>query len=373
MNELKAFLDTSFYGSTCWNRFRVIHIVLGNHTCDLDTAISAIAYGYLLYKKNGLENSNDQVVFPVLNAERKNLSLLLEHQYLLRKAGIDMGQLIYRSDINFEEIIASSIHMGITVKTYLINHHILCQNDSILAHSICGIFDRRPISNLKLVVPTDFTLRIEPVGSCATVIAMEIYQTNQHIWNLELAGIVYGAILLHTKGLRQVKNKTTDQDMEIGLILHRSFNLEEPISTYAILNDLRCRIPPDPYHMLIRDLFCGDYVPIAFPRIHISAGTYIKKRGAKESLNQLCSDKKVVLIVLIGTDPSSKNKDMGVFFDEIIQSHITNFSEKLRENDILLRGTYYNYTVFDRKLTREHTVPIIMKVWKELNIILPHH
>lgn len=71
-------------------------IVIGNESCDLDSAVCAIALAYF-YETSALSShSTDirRIIIPVLNISRENLPLKTEVIYLMRKHGIDVDDLI---------------------------------------------------------------------------------------------------------------------------------------------------------------------------------------------------------------------------------------------------------------------------------------
>ncbi|KAL3270784.1 hypothetical protein HHI36_021308 [Cryptolaemus montrouzieri] len=372
MAELRTFLEKCYADLNQWRSLREIYIVLGNESCDLDSAVSAIAYGFLLFKKNELENSMNQTVFPVLNVDRKHFPMRLEHCYLMNQLDINLEKLIFRSDINFEELIEAVNDMKITVKTYLVDHHVLSRNDDILRQTVCRIFDHRTLDE-KNFCPGE--LRIEPVGSCATIISDEIFKEDFEIWNKDIAYLVYCTILMDTKGLRPKKGKTTALDMEIASKLERKFGFNKS-NLYDKLKDLRCstcHLTID--EMLIKDLKCSG--SIAFSRIHVLAETFIAKDCAMDSLKEFCSKKKVSMIILIGSEANSKMKDMGLFFDTNNERFIRKFCQKLRENGMRdLPNILENFVVFKfefQKLTRKEIIPIILNIYEELKTELTSH
>lgn len=71
-------------------------IVIGNESCDLDSAVCAItlAYFYETVALNLHRTDKQRIIIPVLNISRENLPLKTEVTYLMRKHGIDIDDLI---------------------------------------------------------------------------------------------------------------------------------------------------------------------------------------------------------------------------------------------------------------------------------------
>lgn len=69
--------------------------MIGNESCDLDSAVCAISLAYF-YSRTKFGNSPDQNVniLPVMNIERNNLPLKTEVTYFLHENKIDVENLI---------------------------------------------------------------------------------------------------------------------------------------------------------------------------------------------------------------------------------------------------------------------------------------
>lgn len=71
-------------------------IVIGNESCDLDSAVCAIALAYF-YESNSINlQCSPRSVIPVMNISRENFPLKTEVIYFMNKHGIDIDDLICR-------------------------------------------------------------------------------------------------------------------------------------------------------------------------------------------------------------------------------------------------------------------------------------
>lgn len=73
-----------------------MNIVMGNESCDLDSAVSALVYAYLLYSEMSADARESVAVIPLLNIFRKELPLKTEVTYYLEKNGIPLDLLVFR-------------------------------------------------------------------------------------------------------------------------------------------------------------------------------------------------------------------------------------------------------------------------------------
>lgn len=74
--------------------------VVGNESCDLDSAVSAIGLAYL-YTLTAVLSENFLIggkrrFLPVMNIQRTNLPLKTEVTYYMKKYGVDVSDLVCR-------------------------------------------------------------------------------------------------------------------------------------------------------------------------------------------------------------------------------------------------------------------------------------
>ncbi|KAK9869473.1 hypothetical protein WA026_003228 [Henosepilachna vigintioctopunctata] len=368
MGELQNFLKECRLALNRWKTLQEIHIVIGNESCDLDSMVSSLAYGFLLFKTLNMEYSKDKAVFPVLNVPRSQFHLRLEHCYLLNKVGIKLETLIFRPELNFEEIIEHFSLSNKSIKTYLVDHHVTVDNEDILNETVCKIFDHRPVVENHCWTKENVQMRINHVGSCSTIIGDEIFTKGEDIWNKDLAYLIYSTIVLDTKGLK-MQNKATALDVEVASKLEIKFNFCERNSLYGKLMNLHCEISHlSPYEMLIKDLKCTGAV--AFPRICILARNFMSLHGGLDALYDLCLERKSIIAVIIGSDQNShEKKDIGVLFKTNNVGYIQEFVQKFKQFGLQESPTQLsNFFIFnfkDKKMTRKEIVPIIMKVYTD--------
>ncbi|KAH8386370.1 hypothetical protein KR093_000005, partial [Drosophila rubida] len=136
---------------------RHLHIVLGNESCDLDSAVSALTLAFIYAQR---QQQHD--FLPVLNIPRLDYPLKTEVRHMLNKCEIDAQLLLFRDDLPTQ--LNSDIHV------ILVDHHV-----SRWAPLVTEILDHRPLEQQNasvLQLPAQCARHIEPsVGSCATLVA----------------------------------------------------------------------------------------------------------------------------------------------------------------------------------------------------------
>lgn len=75
-----------------------IIFILGNESCDLDSAVCAVSLAYFYSNTNKLPENflidGNRRFLPIMNIQRTNLPLKTEVTYLMRKNGIDIDDLV---------------------------------------------------------------------------------------------------------------------------------------------------------------------------------------------------------------------------------------------------------------------------------------
>ncbi|XP_022219096.2 exopolyphosphatase PRUNE1 [Drosophila obscura] len=147
------------------DELRKLHVVIGNESCDLDSAVSALTLAFIYAERN-----QDHDYVPVLNIPRRDYLLKTEVGHMLTKCGIAEAMLLFRDDL------PSQFTKDVSV--VLVDHHV-----SELAPHVVEILDHRPIDggNPKyMLLPQRCVRSIEPdIGSCATLVGQRYLAAEQ--------------------------------------------------------------------------------------------------------------------------------------------------------------------------------------------------
>ena len=99
-------------------------LVLGNESCDLDSAVSALVYAHHLSIANPAK-----VVIPLLNVVREELPLKTEVIYCLEtKLRLEASNLVCRDELQFEDLGEFQI--------VLVDHHALTGKDILFNENV---------------------------------------------------------------------------------------------------------------------------------------------------------------------------------------------------------------------------------------------
>ncbi|XP_033127283.1 protein prune homolog 2-like isoform X2 [Anneissia japonica] len=205
---MEAFLSQTKKELSELASFSKINIVLGNESCDLDSAVSAIVYAFYLSQK---EDSPQKPCIPCLNINREDLALRTETVHYLEKNNINLNHLTCRDQINLGEL-----HRDDRLNLYLVDHNTLPGKDSEIEGAVVKVLDHHQ-SNLVGDDAPDGV--IELVGSCCTLVAEHLLQEDPN-WVLQnvdetIASLLIGTILFDTVNLSESAGRATPKDINM--------------------------------------------------------------------------------------------------------------------------------------------------------------
>ncbi|XP_035891475.1 exopolyphosphatase PRUNE1 isoform X2 [Anopheles stephensi] len=370
---------------TCYERCRKVSkiAIIGNESCDLDSAVSAIALAFHLQHNPALLSSwykkDSTVVFPVLNVPRAELPLKTEVTYYIKRHGIMLDDLICRDEIDWNAEQALNV--------VLVDHHV-----SKLQQNVLGIVDHRPIeSNARF--DTNAFKTIELVGSCATLVGREILNLEATALQELSEGygvaleLLYGAIVLDTVNFSKQADKAKPLDYEIAAAIEANRSvLEENRAAhreqlFQRLVEARCDVSElNAHQLLLKDLKIlsqNDRI-VAVPGFPMAVQEYLKLPDHSEHLQRFAADTGSNVVILLGLKvlpDGCVRRDVGIvpIDDEPLAEKIvtalkasgqdTNFElEELPSADV--KGTFFQQ--HNLKASRKQLMPIVKSVLSTL-------
>lgn len=175
---------------------RRVHIVLGNESCDMDSAVCAVTLAYIYGQRY-----QDRDYVPILNVPRIDYRLKTEVVHMFNKFSIEEDMLVFRDDL--------PLQLPGDIRVVLVDHHI-----SHLAPLLVEILDHRPRdAQLQQLIGPAVDVEIEPlVGSCATLVA-ERYLAQPEPRLAAITELLHAAILLDTINFDAVAKRFCERDL----------------------------------------------------------------------------------------------------------------------------------------------------------------
>ncbi|KAG4076146.1 hypothetical protein HA402_011492 [Bradysia odoriphaga] len=359
----------------CLTLKKPLCIIIGNDSCDLDSAVCALALAFFYTKHSRLIEELVPVeipIVPVLNTLRINLPLKTEVTYFLNKNKISQEDVICS-----DEVAASLLDVS---KFILVDHHLSPFNKQTIK-----VIDHRPFysgSNL----PTDCQVNINEVGSCATLIADLMFASNVDTncdQIKETLRMLHAPIVLDTVNFSKDADKAKPLDQSICDKIEELLDIDAEKRNHLFneLVEARADVSSlDSLQILSKDLkiissFDGRRV-IAIPGYPISVLEYTNMLNAKENLLKFSDIHQCDVIVLMGMKvvDGQVSRDLGIvnfkdhhLFDKIVERLIdetSTLSLVADERVDFLDGKFYAQK--NVKASRKQILPMVKNVLDEM-------
>ena len=266
-----------------------ITVILGNESCDLDSAVCAIVLAH------HLNSNNSRVVIPVLNIPKDDVPLRTEVIHTVGKnllSHVPTQDDIQLATISFLNLI-------------LVDHHVLLDAHAAFNDRIVEIIDHREL-NEKACFPSACKTKIEMVGSCATLVAQKMMAEG---YNDELGlKLLRNTIVTDTENLNPVIKKATTLDISILEQIENTLTKPLP-SRSAVFEEIRsAKVSIEGFttqQLLRKDLKLISFKKgtlAAVPSTLVLASSICKREGenAVVLFEQFCEKYGAQVLIIIG-------------------------------------------------------------------------
>ncbi|XP_030378280.1 exopolyphosphatase PRUNE1 [Scaptodrosophila lebanonensis] len=285
-----------------------LHIVIGNESCDLDSAVSAITLAYIYAMRN---KEYDYV--PVLNISRGDYMLKTEVGYLFNMCNIPEDMLLFRDDLPQK--------LPCEVNVILVDHHV-----SPFASNVIEVLDHRPLDDSPTAKPmrSGCVRQIEPeIGSCATLVT-ERYFADSNPRSTTIEKLLRSTIILDTINFSQDAKRYCERDKQMVRQLEQSLygqvieNIE--MLRLQVFNQLTAA-RSDVSMLTLTEVLRKD-MKVLKTASHevIMAGMpllvydYVQKIGAADAIREVGGSMKLFILLGMHVHPQSGkvNRDIGI-------------------------------------------------------------
>jgi len=208
-----------------------VHVVVGNESCDLDSAVSCLLMFHIISKMSDEINGKDKtrtLYIPLLNTTRDMLDSKCEVLWFLQKTlNIDKSFLTCKDDIDWNEIKKNGVEVLIT----LVDHNYNEEFKDI--GKIVEIIDHHQVQNPQWLMENHSQIRLTldtQVGSCTTLVAERLfYIYAEHHVSDEILLLIYGTVLLDTICLSEKAKRFTRRDVYLLKKLDSLLGSKKPV------------------------------------------------------------------------------------------------------------------------------------------------
>lgn len=341
------------------------HIVLGNESADFDSITSALVYSYLC--------GTSRPTLPVINARREDLILRRDVCNALSFVNIPESSLHLIDDPTTIHLLSKD-----EVSITLVDHNSLAPHQTSLSSRVESIIDHHQDEQL---FPNANPRQIQPVGSCATLIA--------NCFNLKkitpsAAFLLLSSILLDCQNLDKKAAKATALDEETASQLCEAAGVSNT-SHRGLLYESLFQARRDLSGFSARDLLRKDTkfiasgeISIAISSVLVSAHQLIERtsnKGLVGDVEQLCADWGVHAIIVMAAFQGND----GVFHRELLVSRSeigtaifntllceSNALELKPNDDSITTSGFHYLEQLNTKASRKVVLPLVRKIIGDL-------
>lgn len=279
--------------------------MIGNESCDLDSAVCAISLAFFLFKNKKSaaipENQSTERVLPILNIPRVDLPLKTEVVHLLKAQNINLDDIICRDEIELQNLVDEE-----KINLILVDHHLTPYGKKTIS-----VIDHRPFdknSNLN----ESCLKNIDLVGSCASLIADQIRKDVDLSVSSdfdEILKMLHVTTVLDTINFSKDADKARPLDVEVTEFIENHLKLENPLNyrqkSFEDLVNARADVSTlNTLQILSKDLKIisnpKGTLKIALPGFPISVKEYIQMPGAEENVKKFAETNNLDLVCLLG-------------------------------------------------------------------------
>uniref|UniRef100_H3AM52 Prune exopolyphosphatase 1 n=1 Tax=Latimeria chalumnae TaxID=7897 RepID=H3AM52_LATCH len=258
-----------------------VHVVLGNEACDLDSLVSTITLAYFLAKTSSEKRTT---FIPVLNIPRSEFPLRTESTFFLQENRIREELLIFRDEIDLHGIQRAGL-LSLT----LVDHNVLPSSDAMLEGAVVEVIDHRPLERKR----TPFcNMTAEPVGSCCTLITERIVRSAPEFLDRQVAGLLYGTIILDCVNMAPEAGKVTPKDSDYVTMLESKFpDLPSRKSVFDSLQNAKFNVSGlATEQMLRKDLkaVSGRGINLAISAVYMRLESFFQRHSLQQDLREFC-------------------------------------------------------------------------------------
>jgi len=338
-----------------------IKIVLGNESCDLDSAVCSVILSHHL-------NSNQNIpTLPFFNIPQDDVPLRTEVIHCLGSENVE--KIPTRDDLDLLQMT--------NLKVVLVDHHVLPSHFQGLLPKVEQIIDHRTVlSEFDPKVLVDIQL----VGSCSTLIANQLLKEDyKDAFGLKL---LRDTILVDTSNLCPKVNKATPKDVstleEIEAIIDEKSDSRE--STLVEINTAKMSIEGFSVDQLMRKdlkrISIRKDVIASVPSIVISVSDMCRMEG-EESIENIfedfCEKYNTPILIVFGINkqlqrdigfylPKNNSDNLEALLDKTIESLLKNLelnAEESPEINFIPRFRYLKQG--NISYSRKKILPIIIE------------
>ncbi|XP_068426004.1 exopolyphosphatase PRUNE1 isoform X2 [Clinocottus analis] len=307
----------------------VLHVVLGNEACDLDSMVCALTYAYFLSK-------TEPLVVPLLNIRQVELPLRSDNVFLLQRVSLSPDLLLFRDQLDLR-----ALHRAGRLRLTLVDHNVLPSSDSDLEAAVVEVIDHHLLERDS---SPSCPVTVEKVGSCATLVTERIIQKAPEILDQQVAQLLYAAIVVDCINMAPSAGKVTPKDSRLAAALEARFPaLPEGGALFKMLQDAKFDVSGlNTGQMLLKDMkTISGSLNVAVSVLYITLENFLQRAGLEAELSSFCLKFGFDIVLLMSVSFSESRepiRELAVFsHSAACRQQVSHFLEQARSPALNLR------------------------------------
>ncbi|XP_058502782.1 exopolyphosphatase PRUNE1 [Solea solea] len=344
------------------------HVVLGNEACDVDSMVSAMAYAYFLSKTL----CSDVLALPLMNIRSHELALRSDNIFLLHQSGVSHDLLTFRDQLDLR-----ALHREQRLHLTLVDHNVLSSSDSDLEGAVVEVIDHHLLER-KLLPSCPVT--VETVGSCATLVTERIVKEAPDILNLQLAQLLYAAVVLDCVNMAPSAGKVTPKDSQFAAMLECRFPaLPQRGALFTALQNAKFDVSGlDTEQMLLKDMkVVSGSLRLAVSVLYITLEEFLQRAELEAELSAFCQKLGFDLLLMMTisfTESKEPIRELAVFsHSTTCRQQVSHFLEEAHSPTLNLcpiSSPHPHITAYHQGnavASRKKLLPIVKNFLKQLD------
>jgi len=352
---------------------KVIHIVMGNESCDLDSCISSIVYAYLLNISKC--ESEDCIVIPILNTSRSLLKLKSEVLYWIQRVlNLTGDSLICKDDLDLTKLRKSKDQQ---ILITLVDHNFNEELEKL--GKLIEIIDHHQLSVNR---SNDVRTEIETtVGSCCTLVArryLNFCKENQLKIDEQISLFLYGPIILDSICFSEEARRFNELDIEMAKQLESllvDYYAHSRDEVFQQLLDAKNSISSLTFkEILLKDMklvnAMGDNLKVITSSISGRLVGDLIRTNEQQAINDLKEfsiehNYSLILIMGIQMNPNSIQRDLAIYstndhlLDKVSQTLLNHNNKELKLDIVESKNNLIVFIQNNVQASRKVVLPVL--------------
>ena len=237
---------------------------------------------------------------PLLQCSRSDLQLRTDAIWLFSELNLDTAHLLFYEDV--VGLLSRLQQVRVTLVDHALPAVALQELPNVVVTQIIDHHETPEVT-----FEEGCCVAVEPVGSCATLIAEKLLGTEGYAIPTTMATLLLGAIMIDTVGLEKERGRTTEKDEVIAERL-TSLSIVPPSQLYAGLSRARFTTSGLSVRQLLRkDFKCAEAGPwrLGFSSVACQLIELLEREEAEEDLCTFCKTRGLEALVVLGVWPTA--------------------------------------------------------------------